>query len=201
MPESLTQLLHKAANGDSRAANDVLPLVYDAMRQLARRKMASEGPGHTLQPTALVHEAYLRLVRDTDASWKNRRHFFAAASEAMRRILIERARRVHRIKHGGHLQRVPLDEQAIEQDMPSERLLALDEALSRFEVLYPRKASVVKLRYFVGMSQEETAQTLEVSLATVKLDWSFARAWLGKETARTSSAIAPPLLRVRRGSA
>jgi RNA polymerase sigma factor (TIGR02999 family) len=192
MPERLTQWLQRATDGDEQAADQVLPLVYDSLRQLAHRKMAQEAPGHTLDPTALVHEAYLRLVRDSEPRWRNRSHFFAAAAETMRRILIERARRVHRAKHGGHLQRVPLDEQIVEPDAPSERLIALDEALTRFELLHPRKARVVKLRYFVGLSLEETASALEVSLATVKLDWSFARAWLGKETTRDSGVIVVP---------
>ena len=189
MPNQVTQLLHAASKGDAHAAEQVLPLVYESMRQLARQKMAKETPGHTLQPTALVHEAYLRLVKDKNARWQNRAHFFAAAAESMRRILIERARRYGRLKHGGHLERVVYKEASIESETPGARLLALDAALARFETLYPRKAKVVKLRYFVGLSVQETAEALEISPASVKLDWCFARAWLGTATKRNA---APP---------
>jgi len=142
--------------------------------------MANESPGHTLQATALVHEAYLRLVKSKSARWENRRHFFAAASESMRRILIERARRYQRLRHGGNMARVPFDEANIQDEQRSERLLALDESLVSFEARHPRKAQVVKLRYFVGLSIEETAEALDVSLTTVKEDWRFARAWLSR---------------------
>jgi len=183
----LTILLRAAATGDTQASEQVLPLVYETLRQMARHKMSRESPGHTLQPTALVHDAYLRLVKDKSARWNNRRHFFAAASEAMRRILIERARRVRRLRHGGHLERVPFDESRIEEEQLSERLLELDENLTRFEQHHPRKAQVVKLRYFVGMTIEETAQALDISPATVKEDWRFARAWLNRKSGEPTS--------------
>lgn len=187
----LTILLRAAAAGDTRASEQVLPLIYETLRQMARHKMAREPAGHTLQPTALVHEAYLRLVKNKSARWENRRHFFAAASEAMRRILIERARRIRRLRHGGHLERIPYDEARIEDAQRSERLLALDENLTRFEKHHPRKAEVVKLRYFVGMTIEETAEALDISPATVKEDWRFARAWLSRHTDGPRPA-APP---------
>ncbi|MFQ5599664.1 MAG: sigma-70 family RNA polymerase sigma factor [Candidatus Krumholzibacteriia bacterium] len=195
MTQKLTLLLKAAADGDSTAAEEVLPLVYGSLRRLAQNKMAKETPSHTLQPTALVHEAYLRLVKDASARWENRRHFFGAAAEAMRRILIERARRYKSVKHGGHLERVPYVEASIQDQERSEKLLALDEALEKLERKHPRKAKIVKLRYFVGLTIEETADAVGVSPATVKLDWSFARAWLLRETARITPVPASARMR------
>lgn len=153
-------------------------MIYGALRSRARSLMAREPRGHTLQPTALVHEAFVRLARQSRPDWDTPSHFFVAAAEAMRRILIERARRVARIKHGGRLVREPFDDGTF-LDPRSDLLLALDRALDLLEGEQPRLAAVVKLRYFIGMSVEETAAILELSEATVKRDWQYARAWLG----------------------
>jgi RNA polymerase sigma factor (TIGR02999 family) len=176
-------ILNALAQGDLHAANQLLPLVYDELRQLAAQKLAHEKPGQTLDATALVHEAYLRLVASGDASaprsqhWNSRGHFFAAAAEAMRRILVENARRKRRRKHGGDRQRVPLNEALRTTDAP-EDLLALDEALARLAAEQPVKAELVKLRYFAGLSLEEAAACLGISPATAKRYWAVARAWL-----------------------
>ena len=186
MPErqgAVTRLLQAAASGDPHASDKLLPIVYASLRQLARQRMSKEQPGQTIGPTALVHEAYLRLVKD-GAEWENRRHFFAAAAEAMRRILIERARRKQRIRHGGHLARAPYREAELAEELEDEQLLALSEALDKLERYYPRKAQIVKLRYFVGLGNKETAELIGMSLATVKADWAFSRAWLQREVAR-----------------
>jgi RNA polymerase sigma factor (TIGR02999 family) len=175
----VSQLLDAAAAGDRRAAADLLPLVYDELRKLAAVRMAAESPDHTLQPTALVHEAYLRLVGGTDQRrWDNRGHFFAAAAEAMRRILIEAARRKHGPQHGGHLLRHDLDPDYPAGPDRSARLLALDEALDRLATIEPRAAEVVKLRYFAGLTVAETAAALGISPRTADNDWAYARAWL-----------------------
>ena len=175
----VTHLLDAAAAGDRRAAADLLPLVYDELRKLAAVRMAAESPDHTLQPTALVHEAYLRLVGPADERrWDNRGHFFAAAAEAMRRILVEAARRKHGPEHGGHLLRHDLDPEHPAGPDRSERLLALDEALDRLATVEPRAAEVVKLRYFAGMTVAEAAAALGISSRTADNDWAYARAWL-----------------------
>ncbi len=174
----VSRLLDAAAGGDRRAAEDLLPLVYDELRRLAAAQLANERPGQTLQATALVHEAYLRLIgKDGGPAWDGRGHFFAAAAEAMRRILVESARRKNRVKRGGGLRRVDLDqvEAAIE---PADHLLALDEALDRLAEEDARKAELVKLRYFAGLSIEEAASCLGVSRATADRDWAYAKAWL-----------------------
>ncbi|MFH1845095.1 MAG: ECF-type sigma factor [bacterium] len=181
MTRDFTLLLNAASAGDREAADRLLPLVYEALRELAASKMAQETPRHTLQATALVHEAYLRLVKDEKTRWANRRHFFAAAAEAMRRILIERARRYSRTKHGGDLIQVPFDELRIRLEKPAADLLFLDLALQRLEDIDARQAEVVKLRYFAGFTIAETAETLGISPATVKVDWTHARAWLYQE--------------------
>ena len=176
---NVTHLLDAAAAGDRRAAADLLPLVYDELRKLAAVRMAAESPDHTLQPTALVHEAYLRLVGPADERrWDNRGHFFAAAAEAMRRILVEAARRKHGPEHGGHLLRQDLDPEHPADPGRSERLLALDEALDRLATIEPRAAEVVKLRYFAGMTVAEAAAALGISSRTADNDWAYARAWL-----------------------
>ena len=179
---NLTLVLSSIKNGDVDASARLLPLVYDELRKLAARKLAQEKPGQTLQATALVHEAYLRVVGDTRAQhWDSRRHFFAAAAEAMRRILIDQARHKHSLKGGGAHQRMPLEEVApplSPEGEPIENLLALDEALKQLEAEDPVKAQLVKLRYFAGTSLEETAQLLDISPATAKRYWVFARAWL-----------------------
>ena len=182
----VTQILHAIEQGDAQAAHELLPLVYQELRRLAAHKMAGESPGHTLQPTALVHEAYLRLVGPEQArKWDGRAHFFGAAAEAMRRILVESARRKQRLRHGGQLDRVDLDAVELPLPMPDDDLLALDEALDRLATVDTRAAEVVKLCFFVGLTQEQAAQELGISLATAERLWSFARAWLFKETQKT----------------
>jgi len=183
----ITQLLNAASGGNQQAAADLLPLVYEELRALARSNMAREGgggAGHTLQPTALVHEAYLRLVGGADVKWDGRGHFFGAAARAMRRILVERARHRGRIKRGGGRQRVELNEEGLASEPPSTDLLALDEVLDRLERYDKRKAEVVMLRFFAGLSIEETASALGVSPATIKNEWMFARAWLHRELSK-----------------
>jgi len=162
-------------------AEELFALVYEELRKLAAHKMAQEAPCQTLQPTALVHEAWLRLGADAQPAWKNRAHFFGAAAEAMRRILVENARRKHRLKRGGHLVRVELDAVEIPSPMPDEDLLAMDEALDRLAEIDERAAQVVKLCFFVGLSQTDAAKELGLSVATVERSWAFARAWLFRE--------------------
>jgi RNA polymerase sigma factor (TIGR02999 family) len=183
----VTQLLAAVSEGDSHAAADLLPVIYNELQRLARSFMAKEpggGAGHTLQPTALVHEAYLRLIGQADMKWDSRGHFFVAAATAMRRILVERARGRNRIKRGGDRQRQELHDGAMAVEPPSDDLLALDEALKRLEEADQRKARVVMLRHFAGLGVEETAAALNVSPATVKNDWAFARAWLHRELSK-----------------
>jgi RNA polymerase sigma factor (TIGR02999 family) len=178
----VTHILSAIEQGDPHAAEQLLPLVYDELRQLAAQKLAEEKAGQTLQATALVHEAYLRLVDVNEApSWDSRGHFFAAAAEAMRRILIDQARRKHSRKRGGSLRRVELDAGALlaaPAQRAAEDLLALDEALRQLEGEDPLKARLVKLRYFAGLSLAEAAAALGVSLATAKRHWVYARSWL-----------------------
>src|SRR2546423_1340421 len=177
-----THLLGRLEQGDAKAADDLLPLVYDELRRVAASKMTNEAPGHTLQPTALVHEAWLRLGGSEAPSFQNRAHFFGAAAEAMRRILIERARRRLAAKRGGGANIVDLD--GIEIPSPiadDDHLLAVNEALEKFAALDPRKAELVKLRYFVGMSFEEAAAGLAIAVPTAKQWWAYARAWLSVE--------------------
>ena len=176
-----TVLLTAVERGEPKAADELLELVYQELRQLATRKMAQESPGQTLQPTALVHEAWLRLVRTENPSFENRAHFFSAAAEAMRRILIDRARRRHTQRHGGGHERVHLDECDLIAPQADDELLAVHEALDNLALEYPVQAQVVKLRYFGGRKNEEIAQILNISLTTVKTYWSFARAWLLRE--------------------
>jgi len=177
-------LLVAVSGGDSHAAAQLLPLVYEELRKLAKARMSHEASGQTLEPTALVHEAYLRLLGDTNVEWDNRGHFFAAAALAMRRILVERARSRNRIKRGGGRGKVELTDAVLATEPPSEDLLVLDEALTRLEAYDKRKAEVVMLRYFAGLSIEDTAAALGVSPATVKNEWTFARAWLHREVAK-----------------
>jgi RNA polymerase sigma factor (TIGR02999 family) len=174
----VTRLLDAAAAGDRRAAADLLPLVYDELRSLAAARLAAEKPGHTLQPTALVHEAYVRLVGRADPGWGGRGHFFAAAAEAMRRILVDAARRKATARHGGGMHRRTLDPDAAPAPEPREDVLALDEALGRLEAEDPLKASLVKLRYFAGMSLAEAATALDLSERTAGRHWAYSRAWL-----------------------
>ena len=175
----VTRILSAIEHGEPQAAEQLLPLVYEELRKLAAQKLAQEKPGQTLQATALVHEAYLRLVDVTDAPrWDSRRHFFAAAAEAMRRILIDRARRRQAEKHGGQRQRIDLDEVEAVADSHSTDLLALDEARTKFAVEDPIKAQLVTLRYFAGLSVQEAADALGISRATADRYWSYARTWL-----------------------
>jgi len=177
----LTQLLQSARDGDARAAEKILPVVYDDLRRLARRRLAGEAKGHSLQATALVHEAYLRLVGGKKVDWNNTGHFFGAAAQAMRRIVIDHARRRSSQKRGGNLNRIELSEclLGVERD---ERLLKLDEAIDALEKYDPRKSEVVKLRFFAGLTNEESAAALGIAPATAMRDWLFARAWLQNKT-------------------
>ena len=180
----VTRVLAAVGQGDPQAAEQLLPLVYAELRQLAAQRLARERPGQTLQPTALVHEAYLRLVDVKDPQrWEGRGHFFAAAAEAMRRILVERARRKGRLKHGRGHARVDLDSGCLVSAAPSLDLLTLDEALSRLAATEPAKAELVKLRFFAGLTMPEAAAALGISLATTERYWTFAKSWLYAELA------------------
>lgn len=174
----LTQILQAAQRGDAKAADELLPLVYGELRKLAAAKMANESPNQTLQPTALVHEAWLRLAGNENQKWDGRAHFFAAAAEAMRRILIDNARRKKAAKHGGGLQPVDLEEIQLASAADDTQLLRINEALETLAADYPASADVVKLRFFVGMTNEQCAQALGISERTVKRHWTFAKAWL-----------------------
>jgi RNA polymerase sigma factor (TIGR02999 family) len=175
---TVTQLLHAARLGDPQAASQLLPIVYDALRDLARQLLAAEEPGQTLQPTALVHEAYLRLIGPSERVYADEGHFFAAAAQAMRHILVDNARRKQRDKHGGRRTRVPIDETAPAPPSEAEELLALDDALTSLARFDPDSAAVVQLRYFAGLSVEDAAASLGMSRATAYRHWTFARAWL-----------------------
>jgi RNA polymerase sigma factor (TIGR02999 family) len=174
----VTQMLRAASDGDPRAAADLLPLIYDELRKLAQARMAKTPPGNTLQPTALVHEAYLRLIGSDDPNWHSRGHFFAAAAQAMRQILVEQARRKASLKHGGGRKRVALEDVDLAIEPPAEDVLALDEALMQLEKADSRKGNVVMLRFFAGLTNEETAAALGVSVPTVEREWRFSRAFL-----------------------
>jgi len=180
----LTQILERAQQGDSKAAEELLPLVYEQLRKLAAHNLAQEAAGNTLQPTALVHEAWLRLVGAPEQDWNSRNHFFMAAAQAMRRILIERARQKSRLKRGGDQQRVPLEELELATNADSETLLLIEEAMERLAKADPVKARLVELRFFTGLSLEEAAQVLGVSTPTAKRYWAYARAWLFQELER-----------------
>jgi len=173
---SVTDVLDAIDRGDSGATERLLPLVYEELRRLAHAKIASEPAGLTLQPTALVHEAYLRLMGETSAQWKNRAHFFAAAAEAMRRILIERARRVGRLKHGGGRRRMDITDLDAADDSGQVDLLALDEAMAKLRTMDGRLEQVVSLRYFAGLSVDQVADLMGVSSRTIKRDWEFGSA-------------------------
>jgi RNA polymerase sigma factor (TIGR02999 family) len=190
----VTRILHKIEQGDPHASEQLLPLVYDALRRLARQKLAQERPGQTLQATALVHEAYLRLVgHDPDQHWDHRSHFFAAAAEAMRRILVERARRKRRRKHGGGLlhQDSNLDNLAGPNNRNPLEVLAVHEALDQLAEKAPRKAELVKLRYFLGCTMAEAAQVLEIAQATAEEDWTYSKAWLRRHWLRGKQKESP----------
>jgi RNA polymerase sigma factor (TIGR02999 family) len=178
----VTRILEAVGQGDQNAAAQLLPLVYDELRRLAAQKLAQEKPGQTLQATALVHEAYLRLVGDDAAAhWDNRGHFFAAAAEAMRRILIDQARRKRRVRHGGGRRRLNLDPIDLADEQASNDLLDLDEALQRLATDEPVIAQVVQLRYFAGLTLEQIGAALGISLRTANRHWAYARAWLYRE--------------------
>ena len=180
----VTRILNAIEQGDAGATEELLPLIYEELRLLAAQKMRSEPPGQTLQATALVHEAYLRLVEAKDQNWNSRGHFFRAAAEAMRRILVENARKKRRIKRGGEHDRLNLDEASLTTDKQDIDLLALDEALAKLEEIDPEKASLVKLRYFVGLTTSQSAEILNISLPTANRHWSYARSWLFREISK-----------------
>lgn len=177
----VTRILTAIEQGDARAADELLPVVYEELRRLAAAKMSQEPPGHTLQATALVHEAYIRLVGSQDQDWSGRTHFFAAAAEAMRRILIDNARRKLRLKRGGGRQKIGLTDAEPAIEGPSDDLIALDEALDRLAEMDKTKADLVKLRYFAGLTLEQTAGVLNLPERTAKRYWAHARAWLHRE--------------------
>jgi RNA polymerase sigma factor (TIGR02999 family) len=184
----VTRVLSAIEEGDPRAAEQLLPLVYEELRALAAAKMAHESPGETLQATALVHEAYVRLVdRDQAQHWNSRGHFFAAAAEAMRRILVDRARHKRTLKAGGSLRRQELPDIAAPAGEPGVDFLALNEALEKLEQHDPRRAQVVKLRFFAGLTIEEVAQALGIATSTVESDWAYARCWLRLEIGGTGA--------------
>ncbi len=180
----VTQILGQIEDGDGQAAEKLLPLVYDELRKLAAARMAKENPGQTLQATALVHEAYIRLVNLDEAKhWDSRSHFFTAAAEAMRRIVVEAARRKRRLKHGGAHEKVDMDGLEIAVEGPSRDVIALDEALTNLAEKHPLEAEFVKLRYFCGMTVDEAAKSLGISSATGDRKWAYAKAWLYRELA------------------
>lgn len=174
----VTQILMAIEQGDARAVNELLPIVYEELRLLAAQRLSHERPGQTLQATALVHEAYLRLVQDEPQSWNGRGHFFAAAAEAMRRILVENARRKRSAKRGGERQRLALYEENLAEEARPDQLLALDEALCKLAEIDQAKAELVKLRFFAGFTLAQAAELLDMSPATAKRHWTYAKAWL-----------------------
>jgi RNA polymerase sigma factor (TIGR02999 family) len=190
----ISQVLERIGKGEPSAADALLPLVYEELRKLAAQKMAQENPGQTLQPTALVHEAYLRLVDvEQGQRWDGRGHFFAAAAEAMRRILVERARRKKAVKHGGGRQHLDAETVAIAAPETDEDLVAIDEALDRLAALDPVKAELVKLRYFAGLTIEESAEALGISCATAKRYWTYSRVWLFEQVSGGTTSENPKI--------
>jgi RNA polymerase sigma factor (TIGR02999 family) len=183
-PIDLTRLLQEMDEGRPHAADQLLPLVYEELRRLAGHQMAKESSNHTLQPTALVHEAYLRLVGKGDQGWVNRKHFFAAAAESMRRILVESARRKQRLRHGGHLERVELVGIDVAVEADEDQILLIHESIQRLEQEDPESAELIKLRFFVGLTNAQAARVLNLSERTAKRNWSYARAWLYRDMTR-----------------
>jgi RNA polymerase sigma factor (TIGR02999 family) len=186
--QEISQLLRAWSEGDRTALDKLLPLVYDELRRMARRHMDRQQAGHTLQTTALIHEAYLKLIDQKEAHWRNRAHFFGVAAKAMRSILVDYARASHAAKRGGEAVLVSLDEAAVASDERAAELVALDDALASLAAIDRRKCQVVELRYFGGLSVEETAEVLKVSVETVARDWRLARTWLLRELSK-----APPI--------
>jgi RNA polymerase sigma factor (TIGR02999 family) len=182
--KDVTRLLEQLRAGDRNAVADLVPLLYDELRQLASKYLRRERPGHTLQATALVHEAYLRLVDQKDVGWQNRSHFFGVAAQQMRRILVDHARHRHAAKRGGAAPKVALDEALVVSDQAAEDVLQLNELLTRLAELDEQQARVVELRVFGGLTVEEAAEALDISPATVKRDWAMAKAWLTREIQR-----------------
>ena len=180
-PNSVTELLVRARSGDSGALADVFPLIYDELRRLAQLQLRREPDGHTLSPTALVHEAYMRLIDYSRVEWANRAHFMAVASTAMRRILVDHARGHRSLKRGGGRRHVSIDDIELGTEERAELLVAIDEALERLKLEEPRQAQVVECRFFGGMTEEETAEALGIGLRTVKRDWARAKSWLHRE--------------------
>ena len=177
----VTRILSAIEQGDPQASEQLLPLVYEELRRLAAQRMAQENPGQTLQATALVHEAYLRLVdKQSPQQWDGRGHFFAAAAEAMRRILVENARRKRRIKHGGDLRRISADELNFIAEESTEELLSIDEVFEEFAAIDAQASQVVKLHFFAGLTLDEAASVLRISVRTAYRDWAFARAWIAR---------------------
>jgi RNA polymerase sigma factor (TIGR02999 family) len=191
--ENVTQLLQDWSQGNQRALEELLPLIYNELRQLAHNFLYRERPGHTLQTTALVHEAYLKLIDQKDSRWQNRSHFFAIAAQAMRRILIDSARRHAAMKRGGPQEKLSLDEVADVSLEPNTKLLALDEALKALAEIDPEQGRIVELRYFGGLTIEETAEVLKSSPATVKREWAMARAWLHQTLTEHAPDEAPSI--------
>lgn len=187
-PSDITQMLSRWSEGDQEALDDLLPIVYEQLRKLAHARVQRERSGHTLNTTALVHEAYLKLVGINPVQWKDRAHFFALASGVMRRLLVDYAYRRKTQKRGGDLQRVDLDEERLIPDVDAEKLLELDEALTRLEAQHPRPAKAIEQCYFAGLTNEETAEVLGVSRATVERDLRFARVWLAHALGRDVDA-------------
>lgn len=184
--KDLTRILNAAERDQTQAANELLSLVYDELRRLAAAKMAAEAPGQTLQATALVHEAWLRLSNDEKRKWNDRSHFFAAAADAMRRILVDNARRKRAARHGGQLQRVEIPDISSPLAQNEDQILAVSEALEKLAARDKQKAELVKLRYFVGMTTEEAAEVLGISVPTADRHWAYTRAWLAREISASS---------------
>jgi RNA polymerase sigma factor (TIGR02999 family) len=180
----VTRILNAIEGGDAKATEELLPLVYEELRLLAAQKLSHEKPGQTLQATALVHEAYLRLAGDQAQNWNSRGHFFGAAAEAMRRILVENARRKKSVKHGGNHDRIPLDAGSIQVVMPSDQIVALSEALDALEQEDPEVAQLVKLRYFVGLTLDQAAEVMQISSRTAYRHWAYAKARMHEELTR-----------------
>ncbi len=181
--EQVTQLLLQVSGGNRAAVDELTPLVYQELKRIAAGQLRSERPGHTLQATALVHEAYLKLIDQREANWQNRAHFFGVAAQLMRRVLLDYAKGKKRLKRGGDVHKTSLDEALVVAEDRASDLVDIDEALTRLEALDPRQAKVVELRFFGGLSVEETAEAIGVSAPTVKREWAMARAWLHRELA------------------